>query len=63
MGLSHYQTAHPCADYGPKRCYTCRLRPWCILFRTSPPPDPGSMPRRAQARRVQGASITPLQLL
>lgn len=54
MGKNHFEADHPCADYGSKRCYTCRLRFWCILFRTSPPPDPGSMPRRAQARRGAG---------
>lgn len=64
-GLSHLETDYPCASYGPSMCHTCRTRHWCMLYRTNPPlvPPDRLKPRRAQARRGQGASITPLQLL
>jgi len=36
--MTHFETERPCVHYG-KRCYTCRLRQWCMLFREKPPKE------------------------
>ena len=47
MGLSHLSEDHPCSDWGP-RCLKCRLRPWCVLIRTRPPPAAPARKRRVR---------------
>lgn len=40
MGASHLEASRPCRDYG-KKCWKCKLRTWCLLFREKPPEKEG----------------------